>query len=114
MKTESLPLSHLKRHAQNARHKGEYRKADLADLIASIREHGLLQPLVVKRNGAGYEILAGHRRHAALKALKAKDAPCIVLDPEDDKAALAVLLTENAQRRRRKVRGAMRLWAGCS
>ncbi len=97
MRVTPVRVSRLERHTQDTRHKGEYRRADLADLSTSIRQHGLLQPLIVQRSDEGYEILAGHRRYAALQALGAKEAPCVVLDPEDDQAALSVLLTDNAQ-----------------
>ncbi len=98
MKTRTVPLTELVRHALNARATGEYGPADLAGLIASIREHGLLQPLVVAPlNNGQHTILAGHRRHAALKALKIEAAPCVVLTPDDNQAALAALLTDNTQ-----------------
>ncbi len=94
----SLPLTALRRHPDNARLKGEYTKSDLADLMASIKEHGLLQPLVVTKDGDNCTILAGHRRHAALLQLGIETAPCVVIEG-DDQEALAVLLTENAQHR---------------
>lgn len=52
------------------RSEGNVRKemGDLTDLTASVKAHGVVQPLVVKKNGKGYIILAGHRRFAAAKA----------------------------------------------
>lgn len=58
MQTQPIPLAHLERHTQNARDRTAYRKADLKDLVASIREHGLLQPLVVTKKDDGYTIVA--------------------------------------------------------
>lgn len=85
----------LRRHPSNARDKREYTTQEVADLAASIREHGLFQPLDVTPDGENYTILAGHRRHAALVSLGIKEAPCVVLDG-DEQMSLAVLLGENA------------------
>ena len=79
--------------------RGTYTRAEIADLTASIREHGLLQPLVVTPRSTGFTVLAGHRRLAALTHLKAENAPCLVLEAETDAAALSILLTDNAQHR---------------
>jgi len=69
----------------------------LAELVASIREHGLLQPLVVRSQGARWEIVAGERRWRALQILEWKTAPVIVRDL-DDEQMLLVALVENLQR----------------
>lgn len=98
MKQVELPLAALVAHVSNARSQSEYRRQELAELIGSIRTHGLLQPLVVARCDADrYTILAGHRRHAALKAMKLSVAPCVVLDEAESEHELSVLLTDNAQ-----------------
>lgn len=95
MKTLDLELPRLRRHSDNARNRRAYTEKEVADLATSIREHGLLQPLVVKSDGDDYTILAGHRRHAALVALGRSVAPCVVLDA-DEQTSLAVLLGDNA------------------
>jgi ParB/RepB/Spo0J family partition protein len=95
MKTTTLPVASLRRHPDNARTKSDYSNGEIADLVASIKEHGLLQPLVVAANGDGHQILAGHRRHAALKALGVETVPCIVVTA-DEQGSLGVLITENA------------------
>ena len=69
----------------------------LGELVASIREHGLLQPLVVRSRDAGWEIVAGERRWRALKLLGWKSAPVIVRDLTDEQMLL-VALVENLQR----------------
>lgn len=51
---------------------------DLTDLTASIRGHGILQPLVVEDRVDHYQIIAGHRRHAAAKAAGLTHVPCII------------------------------------
>lgn len=98
MKVVSVSVSDLHRHADNARSKRDYTKGEVADLASSIREHGLLQPLVVTQDGDNYTILAGHRRHAALVSLGIKEAPCVVLDG-DEQESLGILLGENASHR---------------
>ncbi len=70
---------------------------EIEPLKASIRQHGLLQPLVVRPLGDGFEIVAGCRRFTALKSLGWKKIPCIVADLGDEEAFVASL-TENLQR----------------
>jgi ParB family chromosome partitioning protein len=69
----------------------------LDELVASIREHGLLQPLVVRSRDARWEIVAGERRWRALKLLGWKSAPVMVRDLTDEQMLL-VALVENLQR----------------
>jgi len=69
----------------------------LDDLEASIRENGLLQPLVVRPAGADYELVAGERRWRVLKRLGWEKAPSIVR-PLSDEQMLVVALVENLQR----------------
>jgi ParB/RepB/Spo0J family partition protein len=95
MKTVNLDVASLRRHPDNARDKRECTKKEVSELAASIKEHGLLQPLVVTPDGDGHLILAGHRRHAALASLGLKQASCVVLDG-DEQDSLAILLGENA------------------
>src|SRR5262245_62174705 len=95
MKLTSIPVSCLRRHPNNARDKREYTKSEIAHPVASIGDHGLLQPLIVTPNGDGHLILAGHRRHVALLEIGSDKAPCVVLEG-DERESLAVLLTENA------------------
>lgn len=72
---------------------------DIDDLARSIREVGLLQPLVVHpRTAGGYELIAGHRRYAALLELGADRAPCLVAPTRDDAHVLTLMLVENGQR----------------
>ncbi len=73
----------------------------LAELADSIREQGVLQPLVVRPRGAGdgarYEIVAGERRWRAAKLAGLATVPVVVREL-DDQSALAVALIENLQR----------------
>jgi ParB family chromosome partitioning protein len=69
----------------------------LGELEASIRENGLLQPLVVRPAGAGFELVAGERRLRALTGLGRASAPVIVRDLSDEQMLLLALV-ENLQR----------------
>jgi ParB family chromosome partitioning protein len=71
--------------------------ADLEDLISSIKEHGILQPLVVTKSGDKYELIAGERRWRASKALGFKTVPVIVRDASKQQK-LEWALIENLQR----------------
>lgn len=72
--------------------------ADLANLKLSIKEHGLLQPIVVRPLEHGFEIVAGHRRFAACKSLRWRFIPCKIRE-FSDKHAYEIQLTENLQRK---------------
>ncbi len=73
-------------------------KAALEELASSIKEHGLLQPILVREYGDGrYQIIAGERRFRASKLAGLEEIPAIVLD-RDDKAVAQLALIENLQR----------------
>ena len=62
---------------------------DLRPLIESIRVHGIIQPLVVRRNGSRYTVVAGRKRFASAQMLQLASVPCLVRDiAESDVAAL--------------------------
>jgi len=69
----------------------------LAELAASIREHGVLQPILVRPAGNEYEIIAGERRWRASKLAGKETIPAIV-ERFDDSTALEIALIENLQR----------------
>ncbi|HQU29172.1 MAG: ParB/RepB/Spo0J family partition protein [Nitrospira sp.] len=71
---------------------------ELAELAQSIKEHGVLQPVVVRRKGDGmYELIAGERRTRAAKIAGLSAIPAIIRNSNDEKA-LAIALIENIQR----------------
>lgn len=77
------------------------KNGELIELTSSIKEHGVLMPLIVRadRTKAGrYEIVCGHRRHAAALKLKMEDVPCLVKVLEDDEA-ITYQIIENLQRK---------------
>ena len=69
----------------------------LSELTASIQQHGVLQPLSVRRVGGGYELIAGERRLRAAQAAGLSEIPCIVMTMDDAESGLAALI-ENLQR----------------
>jgi len=69
----------------------------LAELTASIKEHGVLQPILVRPKKNGYEVIAGERRLRAATQAGLKDIPAIIKEINDDQAA-EIALVENLQR----------------
>ena len=69
----------------------------LAELTESIRCHGVIQPLSVRRVGGVYELIAGERRLRAAQAAGLGEIPCIVMTMDDTESGL-VALVENLQR----------------
>jgi ParB family chromosome partitioning protein len=70
----------------------------LAELAASIREHGVLEPILVRKSsGGGFEIIAGERRWRAAQQAGLKEVPIFVHEL-DDEAAFEAALVENLQR----------------
>jgi ParB family chromosome partitioning protein len=92
-----VPIEHLKANPNNPRK--QFKDEDLEDLARSIREKGLLQPIVVRPHGddGGYEIVAGERRWRAAQRAGVYDVPVLVRDLTDGEA-LEVALIENIQR----------------
>jgi len=69
----------------------------LADLIESIREHGIIEPLVVAKTPAGYQIIAGERRWRSAKILGLKTVPAVIRETTP-KQMLEMAIIENLQR----------------
>ncbi|MGD8239369.1 MAG: ParB/RepB/Spo0J family partition protein [Armatimonadota bacterium] len=69
----------------------------VAELAESIRRHGMIQPLLVRRKEDRYELVAGERRWRAAQVANVQAVPCIVRDVSDDRA-LQLALVENLQR----------------
>jgi len=91
----NLPLSEIKENPFQARKIFDEQK--IAELAESIREHGVVQPIVVRRVGEVHELVAGERRLRASKVAGLTTIPVIIKDylPEQ---AMAISLIENLQR----------------
>ena len=71
---------------------------DDESLIISIREHGLIQPILIRPLSHGFEIVAGHRRYQACKSLRWRFIPCKICEMTN-KQAFEIQLSENIQRK---------------
>ncbi len=74
-----------------------FREEALAELADSIRQHGILQPLSVRRAGTSYELIAGERRLRAGILAGLTEIPCIVMNMDDRESGMTALV-ENLQR----------------
>ena len=104
MDLRHIPIDKLKISTLNMRH--ERKKPEIGDILPSIRERGVLVPLIVRPNGAkgSFEILAGRRRFFASTAVlkesgdKTIKLPCAVLAEGDDAGAIEASILENVAR----------------
>ena len=71
--------------------------AAIAELADSIRQHGLIQPIVVRYTGTNYQIVAGERRWRACRMLGMSDVPVVIKELDDSQTA-QIALIENIQR----------------
>jgi len=91
----SCPIEEIKPNSEQPRKKFAVEK--LEELAASIREKGIIQPLVVRKMPEHYEIIAGERRWRAAQKAGLREVPVVIQDVSDD-AALEIALIENIQR----------------
>ena len=89
-----IPLERIAPNPQQPR--TSFATADLEQLAASIKRHGVLQPIVVSRNREGYQLVAGHRRVLAARLAGRTSIPAVIRDDVTDRLELA--LVENLQR----------------
>ncbi|MFH1398454.1 MAG: ParB/RepB/Spo0J family partition protein [Candidatus Omnitrophota bacterium] len=75
----------------------DFDSQNLEELTQSIREKGIIQPILVRPKGGYYELIAGERRLRAAQALNIKEIPAIIKDVEDEDS-LELALIENIQR----------------
>jgi len=99
MELQHINLDQLKTTTVNVRKKGA---KDTDDLVPSIRSLGIIQPLLVRPNCEGFEIVAGQRRYHALLKLAdegvTEPVPCMVMADGDDAKAIEASLAENIAR----------------
>ena len=72
--------------------------ASLSDLASSIKQHGIIQPLVLRRKNDKYEIIAGERRYKAAKLAGLASVPAVISNLDDNTSA-EVAIVENIQRK---------------
>jgi ParB family chromosome partitioning protein len=91
-----VPIEHVVRNPRNPRR--SFDEAELQELASSIRQHGIVQPVVVRtKPGGQFEIIAGERRWRAAQLAGFAEIPVIVRDV-DDRTALELAIVENVQR----------------
>lgn len=101
MQLQHIEIDRLHVSPLNMRH--AKRDPDVSDILPSVKARGILQPLLVRPNADGFEIVAGRRRYFAAKAIEKERGevaplPCAVMDAGDDAAALEASLIENVAR----------------
>ena len=89
-----IPITKIMPNPQQARNE----LGDLTDLIQSIKEKGILEPVIIRPKGSYYEIIAGERRYSAARKAGLNEIPCIEMDV-DDNEAMEIALIENLQRK---------------
>ncbi len=93
-----VPVEFLRPNARNPRK--VFAEAELEDLAASVRERGILQPIIVRSIPGmidAYEIIAGERRWRAAQRAELHDVPVILVEA-NDREALEIAIVENVQR----------------
>ena len=89
-----LPVSRIDPNPLQARSE----LGNIDELKASIKEKGVLEPILVRPKGGRYEIIAGERRYRASKSLGLREMPCIEMNVEDNEV-MEISLIENLQRK---------------
>lgn len=92
---ETISIDTIKPNASQPRK--TFDKEKLEDMAASIMEHGIIQPIIVRPTKEGYEIVAGERRYRAARLAGLKEVPCIVRELTDRENMLFAII-ENMQR----------------
>jgi len=90
-----LPIEAVERSARQPRKRFDEER--LAELAASIQAHGVVEPILVRRNGSRYRIVAGERRWRAAQRAGLKEIPAILREATDQEA-FELALVENLQR----------------
>ncbi|HEV8539675.1 MAG TPA: ParB/RepB/Spo0J family partition protein [Nitrospiraceae bacterium] len=94
---EHLPIEHIMPNRYQPRK--EFAESELIELSESVKQNGVLQPVLVRRKGDGfYELIAGERRLRAAKLAGLKSLPAIVRNSTDEQA-MELALVENLQRK---------------
>jgi ParB family transcriptional regulator, chromosome partitioning protein len=94
-RVQEISIDLIKPNPENPRKKFE--QTAISELAQTIKQHGLLQPILVQKQGAGYIVVSGERRLRSIMSLGYATVPCIVKE-FDRKKTLEVSLIENIQR----------------
>ena len=95
-KVENLKLTEIVPNKLQPRKRFSVEKME--ELLSSIREKGIIQPILVRPSGDGYELIAGERRWRAAQELKLEGIPAIIKNNIDDVNSLEISIIENIQR----------------
>ena len=90
-----VPLKHLRPNPHQPRHRMD--ESALEELTASIRQNGVLQPVLVRRRGKGFQLVAGERRMRAASRAGLAEIPALVCTLEETES-MKIALLENIQR----------------
>lgn len=93
--TDEVPIDQV--HPNPDQPRTNFKKEELEELAESIKRNGLLQPILVRKDDDGYQIIAGERRWQACKLLGMSKVPIRVRDVDDDET-IVLALVENIQR----------------
>ncbi len=92
-----VPVGKIRANPQQPRH--HFDRAELESLVSSIREHGIIEPLVARLlPDRSYELIAGERRLRAATSLGLTSVPVIIRETKDDREKLLLALVENLSR----------------
>lgn len=94
---QSLPVDRIKPFHDHPFHL--YEGERLNDMVESIREHGVLNPVIVRKKGKGYEMLSGHNRQNAAKMVGLSEIPAIVKEGLTDEEAYVYVIETNVIQR---------------
>lgn len=92
---QSVPISKIKPNSGQPR--SSFDEAELSELADSIAQNGIIQPLLVRKSGSGYEIVAGERRYRAAKMAGLSEVPVVIRDVSDEDI-FRLAMIENLQR----------------
>lgn len=95
---EQIEMKMIRPSSLAVRDKFQRYSEDDDTLVTSIREHGLLQPIIIRPLTHGFEIVAGHRRYQACRSLRWRFISCKIREMSE-KQAFEIQLTENIQRK---------------
>lgn len=94
---QSLPMDKIRPFHDHPFHLYEGERLD--DMVESIREHGVLNPVIVRKKGKGYEMLSGHNRQNAAKIAGLSEIPAIVKEGLSDEEAYVYVIETNVIQR---------------